>query len=83
MCYTLLIETLITLNKVEKIVHIGFDSSEVMIKALQSDQLYGFVVQGSFEMSYQGVRSAYLAMQRKSVKNKIDTRVIFVSRDDK
>ena len=76
------IASLKTLNMAGKVIHIGFDSSEFMIKALKSNHMYGFVVQRPFEMGYQGVHTVYQAMQGKSVRNKIDTGVIFVNRDN-
>ena len=74
------IDSLRSLNMAGKVIHIGFDSNEFMIKALKSNDIYGFVVQRPFEMGYQGVNTVYQALQGKNVKNKIDTGVIFVNR---
>ena len=71
-----------TLKKAGKVVHIGFDSSQLIINALKINEIHGFVTQCPFEMGYQGVHTAYQAMQGKSVKNKIDTGVVFVNRDN-
>ena len=76
------IASLRELNMAGKVIHIGFDSSEFMIKALKSNHMYGFVVQRPFEMGYQGVHTVYQAIQGKGVKNKIDTRVVFVNREN-
>jgi ribose transport system substrate-binding protein len=76
------IASLRALNMAGKVIHIGFDSSEFMIKALKSNDMYGFVVQRPFEMGYQGVHTVYQAMQGKSVKNQIDTGVVFVNREN-
>jgi ribose transport system substrate-binding protein len=76
------IDSLRALNMAGKVVHIGFDSSEFMINALKSNDMYGFVVQRPFEMGYQGVYTVYQAMQGKGVKNKIDTGVVFVNREN-
>ncbi len=76
------VSSLIRLKKAGKIVHIGFDASEFIIEALVSNHMYGFVVQRPFEMGYQGVHTVYQAMQGNSVKNKIDTGVTFVNRDN-
>ena len=75
------IDSLRALNMAGKVVHIGFDSSEFMINALKSNDMYGFVVQRPFEMGYQGVNTVYQAMQGKSVNNRIDTGVVFVNRE--
>jgi len=70
------------LNMAGKPIHIGFDSSDFMIKALKSNQIYGFVVQRPFEMGYLGVHTVYQALQGKSISDKIDTGVLFVNRDN-
>ncbi|MDM8550967.1 substrate-binding domain-containing protein [Desulfobacterales bacterium HSG2] len=74
--------SLIKLKKAGKVVHIGFDANELIIEALPSNYIYGFVVQRPFEMGYQGVHTVYQAMQGNGVKNKIDTGVTFVNRDN-
>jgi ribose transport system substrate-binding protein len=52
------------------------------LKTRRVNRIFTFVVQRPFEMGYQGVHTAYQAMQGKSVKKKIDTGVIFVNRDN-
>jgi len=74
------LKTLEHLNKSEKIIHIGFDSRVIMINALKSNQMHGFVVQDPFQIGYKGVYTIYQALQGKPIKNKIDTQVVFVNK---
>ncbi|OUR72027.1 hypothetical protein A9Q78_08375 [Methylophaga sp. 41_12_T18] len=70
-----------TTNDRSLITHIGFDSSDYMVKALQSDQIFGFVVQRPFDMGYQGVYTVHQVMLGNNVDKNIDTNVIFVNKD--
>jgi len=70
-----------TTNERNSITHIGFDSSDYMIEALQTEQIFGFVVQRPFDMGYQGVYTVHQVMQGKNVDNNIDTNVVFVNKD--
>ncbi|MEH6343978.1 MAG: substrate-binding domain-containing protein [Bermanella sp.] len=72
--------TLEKLNKQGSLVHIGFDSSPVMIDSLNNHHIYGFVVQRPFKMGYDGVHTVYKAMKGTSIKEDIDTGVVFVNR---
>lgn len=71
--------TLEKLNKQGSLVHIGFDSSKVMIDSLNNHHIYGFVVQRPFKMGYDGVNAVYKAMKGKNIKENIDTGVVFVN----
>ncbi|WP_022941738.1 hypothetical protein [Psychromonas hadalis] len=61
-------------------IHISFDSSEFMIKALMTQNIDVFVVKTPFSMGYQGVFSVYYVIQGKRIKAKNDTGIIFVNR---
>lgn len=77
--------TLATLKRVKlagKIIHIGFDSNEYIVKSVQYDQLYGFILQSPYEIGYQGVHTVYRAMKGQSIKTDIETGVVFVDRDN-
>jgi ribose transport system substrate-binding protein len=76
------IKALERLNKAGKVVHIGFDSHAVMIESLKSKHIYGFIVQRPFQMGYQGVHTVYRAMHGKSVKQEINTDVVFINREN-
>lgn len=79
------IGTIATLKKFKlagKVVHIGFDSTKFIIEALRCNQLYGIILQNPYEMGYQGVYTIYRAMKGKSIKTDIETKVVFVNRDN-
>ena len=76
------IKALERLGKAGKVVHIGFDAHEVMIEALKSQHIYGFIVQHPFQMGYQGVHTVYRAMHGKDIKQKVNTDVVFISREN-
>jgi ribose transport system substrate-binding protein len=76
------IKALERLNKAGKVVHIGFDAHEVMIESLKSNHIYGFIVQRPFQMGYQGVHTVYRAMHGKSVKQEVNTDVVFINREN-
>ncbi|ODN43967.1 hypothetical protein BGC07_00865 [Piscirickettsia litoralis] len=69
-------------NKTGKILHIGFDSHPVMLKALRSGKMYGFIAQRPFQMGYQGVNIVHRVIQGKPVKPAVDTGVIFINMDN-
>lgn len=68
------------LNKQSNIVHIGFDSHEIFIKALKKNTMDGFIIQNPFQMGYQGVHNIYKVMQGEEIDSKIDMDVIFVNK---
>ena len=53
-----------------------------MIEALKSQHIYGFIVQHPFQMGYQGVHTVYRAMHGKDIKQKVNTDVVFISREN-
>lgn len=77
-----IIKALERLNKAGKVVHIGFDAHKVMIESLRSQHIYGFIVQRPFQMGYQGVHTVYRAMHGKSVKQEVNTDVVFINREN-
>lgn len=56
-----------------KIAFVGFDSSEVMIKALQQGQLNGLVLQDPYNMGYLGVKTIVRHLEGEKVESVIDT----------
>jgi len=72
------IKALERLNKTD-ILHIGFDADEVIIKSLETGHVHGIFLQQPFQMGYQGVHMAYLAMQGEKIKQNIVTATVFVS----
>jgi len=75
------IKALERLNKSD-ILHIGFDADEIIIKSLKAGHVHGIFLQQPFQMGYQGVHMAFLAMQSKKVKENIITPTIFVNSEN-
>ena len=76
------IKALERLNKAGKVVHIGFDAHKIMIESLKAQHIYGFIVQRPFQMGYQGVHTVYRAMHGKSVKQEVNTDVVFITSEN-
>lgn len=70
------------LEKSGKVLHIGFDAPEIMIDALKSHHIYGFMVQNPFQMGYLGVYTVHRAMHGKTVKPQVDIDAVFVNREN-
>ncbi len=75
------IKALERLNKSD-ILLIGFDADDVIIKSLKAGHLYGIFLQQPFQMGYQGVHMAFLAMQGEKIKENIITPTIFVNSEN-
>jgi ribose transport system substrate-binding protein len=58
-----------------KIVHIGFDSSQKLIEALEKREIQGLVLQDPFGMGYQSVRTAVAHLRGKPYEKTVDTGV--------
>ncbi|MBT3257602.1 MAG: substrate-binding domain-containing protein [Deltaproteobacteria bacterium] len=76
------IKALERLNKAGKVVHIGFDAHRIMIESIKSKHIYGFIVQRPFQMGYQGVHTVYRAIHGKDIKQKVNTDVVFIGREN-
>ena len=76
------IKALEQLNRSGKVLHIGFDAANIMVKALKSNRIYGFITQKPFQMGYLGVYTMHNVLQGKAVKQEIDTGVVFINREN-
>ena len=76
------IKVLEHLNQTGKIIHIGFDAPKLVIDALKSNNIYGFMVQHPFQMGYLGVYTVYNALQGKTVNKKVNTEAIFINKNN-
>ena len=65
-----------------KIIFIGFDSDEPLVKALGQGEINGLVVQNPFKMGFLGVKIMLDHLQGKPVPKRIDTGVTFVTAED-
>jgi len=76
------VASLKTLKIAGKAIHIGFDSSKLIVDAINSRQLYGVVVQQPVVIGYKGVHMAYRAMHGKPVESTVNTEVVFVTKQN-
>lgn len=65
-----------------KVIFIGFDSDEPLVKGLEQGEIHGLVVQNPFQMGYLGVKMMLDHLQGKKVEKRIDTGVTFVMAED-
>ena len=58
-----------------KIMLVGFDTSEKLVKALEKGEIKGLVLQNPFKMGYLGVKTAAAYLRGEKVEKRIDTGV--------
>ncbi|HEY3130419.1 MAG TPA: substrate-binding domain-containing protein [Acidobacteriota bacterium] len=66
-------------NKLGKVVFIGFDSSQSFIDAMKNKQLQGLVLQDPINMGYMGVKTMVSHLQGRKVEKRIDTGVYLIT----
>jgi ribose transport system substrate-binding protein len=59
------------LQRTGEIKLVGFDGSEILVNALRHGALHGLVLQDPFDMGYQGVRRAVVALEGKPPTDKL------------
>ena len=64
------------------VIFIGFDSSEKLVEALESDQIHGLVLQNPFRMGYLGVKTMVAHLKNQPVEKRVDTGVALVTKDN-
>jgi ribose transport system substrate-binding protein len=52
---------------------VGFDSSDLLVKALERGELHGLVLQNPFGMGYVGVKTLMAHRRGEKVEKRIDT----------
>ena len=67
------------IDRAGKVVFIGFDSNEILIEAIRTQQLQGVVVQNPFRMGYLGVKTMVEHLLGRPIEKRIDTGVIMVT----
>ena len=65
-----------------KVRFVGFDCSEMMLTALQTGQLDGFVVQNPLQIGYLGVKTLVRHIRGEQVPRRIDTGSVLVTRQN-
>lgn len=66
-------------NKKEHIKFVGFDTSDVLLKALEEGTIDGLAVQDPFKMGYLGVKTAVEAINGSEYPDRIDTGIAMVT----
>jgi ribose transport system substrate-binding protein len=56
-----------------KVVFVGFDSSAMLVKALENKELHGLILQDPIKMGYLGVKSLVAHLRGQKVERQIDT----------
>jgi ribose transport system substrate-binding protein len=67
------LQALRNLDRVGKVKFVGFDGSELLIRALRNGELHGLVLQDPFDMGYQGVRQALNHLEGKPIQKRKET----------
>jgi ribose transport system substrate-binding protein len=66
-------------GKAGKIRFIGFDTSDVFVKAMRDGKLHGIVVQNPFRMGELGVKTLVDHIQGKKIEKRVDTGVTLIT----
>jgi ribose transport system substrate-binding protein len=70
------------IGRAGRIVHVGFDASQVLVDAMRARQLDALVLQHPMRMGYLGVRTMVEHLQGKPVQRLVDTGVMLLSADN-
>lgn len=65
-----------------KIKFVGFDSSEKLVEGLKSGDINGLIVQNPFKMGYEGVKTMFEVLEKKTVEAKKDTGATLVTKEN-
>jgi ribose transport system substrate-binding protein len=65
-----------------KVIFIGFDSDDPLVKGLEKGEIHGLVVQNPFQMGFLGVKIMLDFLSGQQVEKRIDTGVTFVRSED-
>ena len=70
-----MLRALETSGRAGKVVFVGFDSNDTLLKAMRDKQIHGLALQDPFNMGYLGVKTAMDVINGKPVEKRIDTGV--------
>jgi ribose transport system substrate-binding protein len=56
-----------------KVTYVGFDSSAMLIKAMENRELQGLILQNPMQMGYLGVKTLAAHLKGEKVEKRIDT----------
>ena len=71
-----------TVSAPEGLIHIGFDSNDSLVNALEDGSIYGLIIQQPFEMGYKSVYTVYQAFLGQEYSKNIATETIFVTKEN-
>ncbi len=77
-----MLRALQTSGKAGKIKFVGFDTSDLLLAALEKGELNGLTVQNPFKMGWLGVTTAVEALGGRKVEPRIDTGAVMVTKDN-
>lgn len=77
-----MLRALETSGRADEIDLVGFDVNDVLLSALREGTIDGLVVQDPFGMGYEGVKAAAAVISGETVEQRVDTRVVLVTRDN-
>ncbi|MBN1464277.1 substrate-binding domain-containing protein [candidate division KSB1 bacterium] len=77
-----LMRALQTAGKAKSVKLVGFDYTDAVANGIRTGEIAGVVVQDPFRMGYEGVKTAYAALQGEIVPLLVKTDVIFVTAEN-
>lgn len=66
----------------KKVIHIGFDSHKIMINAVNSGKMQGFIIQQPYQMGYEAVKLLNQFMQGSHISPKFDTDILYITKEN-
>jgi len=77
-----MLRALETSGRAGKVIFVGFDSSETLLKAMRDKHIHGLALQDPFNMGYLGVKTAMNVINDKPVEKRVDTGVKMLTPDN-
>jgi ribose transport system substrate-binding protein len=65
-----------------KVKFVGFDSSRMLVNALENGEIHGLILQDPFKMGYLGVKTIYAFLNGQKVQKRIDTGAFVVTKEN-
>jgi len=65
-----------------KVKFVGFDSSRMLVNALENGEIHGLILQDPFKMGYLGVKTIYAFLNGQQVQKRIDTGAFVVTKEN-
>ena len=65
-----------------KVKFVGFDSSRMLVNAIENGEIHGLILQDPFKMGYLGVKTIYAFLNGQQVQKRIDTGAFVVTKEN-